>query len=83
MNDILNDCYLHVGLDFLDFSGNRTTSIQLVNKTRGAIAIADYDNEKLTRCQHIQEVDKTKFLHDAGELLNNSIPVSFRREVLV
>ena len=81
MIDLENN-YLNIGCDFIDAEGNRTTSIQLVKKNGGAIADATYDNEKLIKCLTIDSVDKTSFLHEAGELLNNSIPVTFRKQNL-
>lgn len=74
--------YMNVGVDFIDSEGNRITSIQLVDKNRGAIADALFDNEKLTKCIHLPEVDKTKFLDDAENLINNSIPVRFNETKL-
>lgn len=72
--------YLHVGIDFIDSDGKRVTSIQLVDRNRGAIAIASFDNEKISKLDCLNEVDKTKFLDQAEELLNNSIPVTFTKQ---
>lgn len=74
MNDNL---YMNIGIDFLDANGIRTTSIQLVNKNRGSIADAHFEDEKLIKCVHLSEVDRTKFLDEAKNLLENSIPQSY------
>lgn len=71
---------MNIGCDFVDAEGNRVTSIQLVHRDRGTIADAFFDNEKLVKCLVCNDVDKTKFIHEAELLLENSIPVQFKRQ---
>jgi hypothetical protein len=74
------DTYINVGADFIDAEGNRVTSIQLVDKeSKGAIADAYFDNEKLIKCFCCDGVDKTDFLNQAIKLMENSVPISFNK----
>jgi CRISPR/Cas system CMR-associated protein Cmr3 (group 5 of RAMP superfamily) len=71
---------MNIGSDFIDEADIRQTTIQLVDRVRGSIAIAWFENNRLTRCEHISSVDKTRFLDDAKFLLKNSIPVRFAKQ---
>ena len=75
-----------IGNDFVDENGARVTSIQLVACGRGAaIATADFEDGKLTRQIATDAVERTclgKFIEDCKTLLENSIPVTFRKTEL-
>lgn len=74
----MKDTYMCVGSDFINSDGERETTIQLVDRVRGSIAIAWYRDNCCYKDMSIDSVDRTKFLDEAKELLYKSIPVQFK-----
>lgn len=77
------ETYLNIGSDFRDEHGTRWTTVQLVRQSDGkAIAIADYKDGKRTRTAMLPEVNAGQFLVQAGNLVENSIPITFTHHPL-
>jgi hypothetical protein len=72
--------YLVIGSDFIDSDEIRTTSVQLVESGKGAIAVAFFNNGKLDKTISIDSVNREKFLNDAKVMVENSIPIIFKKQ---
>lgn len=70
--------YYHIGLDFIDASGKRTTTVCLVDMDAGkTVGICDFLGDSLVRLIVIDGFSRESFQAEAERLRQNSIPVRF------